>query len=213
MVEDSPEAPQRVRQRQAALSRWDNEGGARFDARTIGDPLGEHKHQSHDLTANELTHLRVRVIALENLVISLLAGATGRQIDLSREIAGFIAPRPGFTQHPLTIHAAAQMMDLVERSGHFRVPPAAPEPYKRTAVFDENTLPAGLRKEHRTKRGVWGVIRVLDGRLRYRILEPESEVILEPGHPGLVLPDQPHLVVPLGPMRMQVEFYDCLPDL
>jgi hypothetical protein len=60
---------------------------------------------------------------------------------------------------------------------------------------------------------VWGVIRVLDGRVRYKVLEPESEAILEPGHPGLVLPDQPHLVEPLGPMRMQVEFYDHHPDL
>ena len=89
---------------------------------------------------------------------------------------------------------------------------AAPVPYKSTAVFDENTLPAGLRKEHRTKAGVWGVIRVLDGRLRYRILDPLSETILDPNHPGLVLPEQPHLVEPLGAVRMQVDFYDCHPD-
>jgi hypothetical protein len=31
--------------------------------------------------------------------------------------------------------------------------------------------------------------------------------------PGLVLPDVPHLVEPLGPMRMQVEFYNQFPDL
>ena len=74
------------------------------------------------------------------------------------------------------------------------------------------SLPA-LRREHRTKAGVWGVIRVLEGRLRYQVLEPNSEMILEPGHPGLLLPDQPHLVEPLGPMRMQVEFYNRLPDL
>jgi tellurite resistance-related uncharacterized protein len=86
-------------------------------------------------------------------------------------------------------------------------------PYRRTPVFDENTLPAGLRRGHRTKPGVWGVIRVLDGRLRYQVLDPASEVILEPGHPGLVLPDVPHLVEPLGPMRMQVEFYNQFPDL
>lgn len=60
---------------------------------------------------------------------------------------------------------------------------------------------------------MWGVIRVLEGRLRYHVLEPNSEMILEPGHPGLLLPDQPHLVEPLGPMRMQVEFYNRLPDL
>jgi tellurite resistance-related uncharacterized protein len=92
-------------------------------------------------------------------------------------------------------------------------PPPAAVPYKRTAIFDENSLPAGLRREHRTKPGVWGVIRVLDGRLRYVVIDPASEMILEPGHPGLVLPDQPHFVEPLGPMRLQVEFYNQLPDL
>jgi tellurite resistance-related uncharacterized protein len=86
-------------------------------------------------------------------------------------------------------------------------------PYSRTSIFDENTLPAALRREHRTRLGVWGVIWVLDGRLRYQVLDPASEVILEPGRPGLVLPDQPHLVEPLGRIRMQVEFYHQLPDL
>ncbi|GHH25232.1 hypothetical protein GCM10008023_38340 [Sphingomonas glacialis] len=88
----------------------------------------------------------------------------------------------------------------------------APEPYKSTPVFDENTLPAGLRKEHRTKAGVWGIIRVLEGRLRYRVLDPITETILDPDHPGLVLPDQPHFVEPLGAMRMQVDFYDRNPS-
>jgi hypothetical protein len=60
------------------------------------------------------------VIALENLVISLLAEASVRQLDLAREMAAFISPRPGFTHHPLTILAATQMIDLVDRAGHFR---------------------------------------------------------------------------------------------
>ena len=59
-----------------------------------------------------------------------------------------------------------------------RAPPPT-VPYKRTSVFDENTLPAALGREHRTKPGVWGVIRVLDGRLRYQVLDPVSEVILD----------------------------------
>jgi tellurite resistance-related uncharacterized protein len=62
--------------------------------------------------------------------------------------------------------------------------PSSKVPYKCTPIFDETTLPAGLRREHRTKAGVWGVIRVLEGRLRYRVLEPNSEVILEPAIPG-----------------------------
>jgi tellurite resistance-related uncharacterized protein len=86
-------------------------------------------------------------------------------------------------------------------------------PYKSTPVFDENTLPTGLRREHRTKAGVWGIIRVLEGRVRYRVLDPVSEAILDPDHPGMVLPDQPHFVEPLGAIRMQVEFYDRAPGL
>ena len=73
-----------------------------------------------ELTNAELVQLRVRVIALENLVIALLAEAPDRQLDLAREMAAYISPRTGFTQHPLTIHAAAHMVDLVERVRQFR---------------------------------------------------------------------------------------------
>ncbi len=84
----------------------------------------------------------------------------------------------------------------------------ASEPYKCTPVFDENTLPAGLRREHRTKPGVWGIIRVLSGRVRYHVLDPISQTVLDPHNPGRVLPDQPHFVKPLGTIQMNVEFYD-----
>jgi len=120
MTEVKPDSVKHTQQRQMALSRWDNEGGA--------GPCGPQKTQISatmqseipDLTNVELVQLRVRVIALENLVISLLAEAPERQLDLVREMAAFISPRPGFTHHPLTIHAATQMIDLVERAGHFR---------------------------------------------------------------------------------------------
>lgn len=54
-------------------------------------------------------------------MIALLAEAADQQLDLVREMAAYISPRPGFTRHPLTIHAAAQMLHLVERASHFRV--------------------------------------------------------------------------------------------
>jgi tellurite resistance-related uncharacterized protein len=85
------------------------------------------------------------------------------------------------------------------------------EPYRSTPVFDETTLPAALRSRHSTKRGVWGIIRVLEGRVRLVHLEPESESILDPQTAGRVLPEQPHYVEPLGPMRMRVEFFDQCP--
>ncbi len=107
-------------QRQMALSRWDNEGGAGLCDPQEGQISGEAQSEVPELTNAELVQLRVRVIALENLVISLLAEASDRQLDLAREMAAFISPRPGFTHHPLTIHAATQMVDLVDRAGHFR---------------------------------------------------------------------------------------------
>ena len=68
----------------------------------------------------ELVQLRIRVIALENLMIAVLAEGSDRQLRVAREMAGYIAPRPGFTQHPLTIQAADHMTDLVDRALHFR---------------------------------------------------------------------------------------------
>jgi hypothetical protein len=108
--------PDDFTQRQRALSRWDNEGGAAPKASIL---TGE-QISVPEMTNAELVALRVRVIALENLLISLLATASDEQLNLAREMASFISPRPGFTHHPLTVHAAAHMVDLVERSEHFR---------------------------------------------------------------------------------------------
>lgn len=87
-------------------------------------------------------------------------------------------------------------------------------PYRATPVFDQVTLPAALRAEHRTRDGVWGVIRVIEGRLRLTYVdEPGAAVVLDPATPGLISPRQTHFVEPLGEMRMQVEFYDRQPDV
>jgi hypothetical protein len=108
-------------QRQMALSRWDNDGGAGPSRPQEGLISGDVQTEVPQLTNTELVQLRIRVIALENLVITLLAETSDRQLDLAREMAAYISPRPGFTHHPLTIHAAAQMIDLVDRAGHFRI--------------------------------------------------------------------------------------------
>ena len=108
-------------QRQMALSRWENEGGA-GSPRPQKDSVSEEvQFKIPQLTNAELVQLRIRVIALENLVIALLTEASDRQLHLAREMAAYISPRPGFTHHPLTVHAATQMIDLVERAAHFRV--------------------------------------------------------------------------------------------
>lgn len=100
--------------RRRALSRWDNEGGALAPV-----PHGTHADVP-DMTNTELVQLRVRVITLENLMIAVLAEGSDRQVQVAREMAEYISPRPGFTQHPLTTQAADHMTDLVDRAVHFR---------------------------------------------------------------------------------------------
>lgn len=85
------------------------------------------------------------------------------------------------------------------------------QPYRSTPVFDETSLPPGLRAEHRLKAGVWGRIRVLEGRLKLNYIDPPSEVILTPEAPGRIEPEQPHFVTPQGAIRMRVDFYDVDP--
>ena len=124
MPDKEPKTADRATLRQMALSRWENEGGAgcgHLDA-TPASGLAQSDHPP--LTDAELVQLQIRVIALENLVIALLTAASDRQLDLVREMAAYISPRPGFTPHRLTIHAAAEMLSLVERASHFRDLPA-----------------------------------------------------------------------------------------
>lgn len=107
-------------QRLKALSRWENEGGAGSDHRRRSPVASGRPAAVPPLANAELVQLRIRVIALENLVIALLAESPDQRLDLAREMAAYISPRPGFTHHRLTIRAAAQMIHLVERAGFFR---------------------------------------------------------------------------------------------
>jgi hypothetical protein len=83
---------------------------SRQDAQTVEDS---------PLTNAELVQLRIRVIALENLVIALLAEASDRQLTLARGMATFISPRAGFTAHPITLRAADEMLSLVDRADRY----------------------------------------------------------------------------------------------
>lgn len=95
-----------------ADSRPPGERNARHE---VSAPTGEPV-----LTLAEQTQLHVRVIALENLVIALLATSSDHQLDCAREMATYILPRAGATPHALTTHAAAEMLSIVQRAIHFR---------------------------------------------------------------------------------------------
>ncbi len=93
MPDEKPNLLSPAQERQNALSRWNNEGGA--------GPQGSQKGATFvdlsevpSLTNAELVQLRVRVIALENLMIMLLAEGPNQQLGHAREMAAYISPRP-----------------------------------------------------------------------------------------------------------------------
>ncbi|MCK9469360.1 MAG: DUF1971 domain-containing protein [Porticoccaceae bacterium] len=93
------------------------------------------------------------------------------------------------------------------RTQHPGTLPEGLAPYRRTGELNEQTLPAGLRKDHSTKPGVWALIHVLEGRLRYCVPAWDYDEVLEPGKLGIVAPEVVHFVEPQGAVRMFVEFH------
>ena len=119
MPERTLDSSERERLREKAFSRWDNEGGAGEGGR-VHQTSTETPAETLPLTNAELVQMQIRVIALENLLVVLLTETSGEQLDLAREMAAYISPRPGHTPHPLTIHAAARMISLIKGAGHLR---------------------------------------------------------------------------------------------
>jgi hypothetical protein len=118
-IKGSETASDRVRH-ERALSRWDNEGGSGPDGHEAESAPRRGLVTMPEIGQAEMGALHIRVIALENLVVALLVNASDNQLVLARDMAGFVAPREGFTQHPLTTRAATHMVDLVERAARFR---------------------------------------------------------------------------------------------
>ncbi|MCX5747155.1 MAG: DUF3565 domain-containing protein [Proteobacteria bacterium] len=86
--------------------------------------------------------------------------------------------------------------------------PVGHAPYKRTREFDQTSIPDALRADHSTKPGVWGVIHVLAGRLRYIVEPPLARTqLLAPGIDGIVVPEVRHRVIADGDVRFFVEFH------
>jgi hypothetical protein len=106
---DTDQNPSAAELRFRTLSRWDNEGGSVAAAPDPHPTIAA-------LTSAELIQLRIRTIALENMLIAVLAEGSDRQLAVAREMAEYIAPRPRFTHHPLTIEAGRHMTSLVDRA-------------------------------------------------------------------------------------------------
>jgi tellurite methyltransferase len=79
---------------------------------------------------------------------------------------------------------------------------------RRSPIWDERTMPAGLRRAHRVAAGTWGRIVVQGGRLRFgAATTPTIDVELEAGSTQAIPPEVLHEVEPLGAVRCSVEFF------
>jgi hypothetical protein len=139
--------------REIALSRWDNEGGAVAPALPEADSSRVRETEALALGNSELVQLRIRVIAVESLLVTLLSDASAPQLDLARDMASYISPRRGYTQHRMTIHAATQIRHLVGRARQIRgrtLSCAGPAPAHASA--DPRTQPAPSIRRGSTQR-------------------------------------------------------------
>ncbi|MGA2306423.1 MAG: DUF3565 domain-containing protein [Acidimicrobiales bacterium] len=78
---------------------------------------------------------------------------------------------------------------------------------RTTPIWDQDTMPAGLRQAHRIAAGIWGRIVVHDGRLRFAAAALAIEIELGAGATHVIPPGVEHEVEPLGAVRFAVEFF------
>lgn len=98
---------------------------------------------------------------------------------------------------------------MTRREPAARLPPGLIN-HRSTPQFTEASVPAALLDDHATKEGVWGIIRIVSGSLRYRITDERrvgTIFELEEGIDGIVEPTIRHRVELVGAVAFQVDFY------
>lgn len=74
--------------------------------------------------------------------------------------------------------------------------------------WDQDSLPAGLRRRHRTAEGVWGVLEVTDGAVRLHVeTAPPVDRNLGPAESQAIPPATPHELTLDGPFRLVLQFW------
>lgn len=80
--------------------------------------------------------------------------------------------------------------------------------YRTIGPFDAQTLPTGLRSEHRLKEGTWGLLELSEGSLRF-VWDDElggSHDLVAPAR-VIVPPQVPHHVEGEGPFALTIAFH------
>ena len=79
--------------------------------------------------------------------------------------------------------------------------------YGKTKLFNAETIPPALKRDHATKPGVWGLIHVISGELVYRVNEAGKEYRLRKNDTGTIEPEILHSVKANGDVTFYVEFW------
>ncbi len=78
----------------------------------------------------------------------------------------------------------------------------------KSRKFSKDNVPAGLLKAHATPSGIWAKIRVVEGKLLFRVqVGGGAEYLLEPDTPGVIVPEMPHSLAVVGRAMFFLEFY------
>ena len=72
--------------------------------------------------------------------------------------------------------------------------------------FDDETLPVGLRRDHRTAERTWAMVHVLEGSVRFTMAtDPAVDRVLGASGSQAVPPGTPHAVSPQGAARLTID--------
>ena len=86
--------------------------------------------------------------------------------------------------------------------------PLTGAPHRTIGPFDAETLPAGLRAEHRLKAGTWGVVRLLEGSLSFAWDDGTGRTDRVTAPAEVIVPPQvPHHVQGAGPFTLTIAFF------
>jgi tellurite resistance-related uncharacterized protein len=84
---------------------------------------------------------------------------------------------------------------------------------RTTATWDDETVPAALRRHHRVAAGTWGLLEVEAGEVHFRAeTDPPIDVVVTPERAQPIPPEVDHHVDPRAGSRFHVTFLTPRPQ-
>jgi tellurite resistance-related uncharacterized protein len=143
---------------------------------------------------------------------------------MSTDSAVYAAPAVGLAMFALSVSACYAAARLFKSKpvpqahvgpSYYSMPPAA-EAYKKTKTFSADSIPVALQNNHNTAGGVWALIYVLRGELRY-IVAPDEHCASEQTFSldttclGLIQPKSYHRIQAMSDdVQCYVEFWKVM---